>query len=55
MKHAFHLWMMRINNIYYSDDNKMANAFQVIENYEKIQRKKLHQVQRGFEKIYAGR
>lgn len=32
----FNEWMASIGNIYYSDDNKMARAFEIVEQHEKI-------------------
>lgn len=31
---AFHNWLLKINNIYLSDDEALARAFQRIENNE---------------------
>ena len=35
MEKKFNEWMASIGNIYYTDDDKMANAFKIIDNYEK--------------------
>jgi hypothetical protein len=32
----FNEWMANIGNIYYADDNKMAEAFKIIEDNEEI-------------------
>lgn len=32
----FNKWMASIGNIHYTDDNKMAKAFEIIDTYEKI-------------------
>lgn len=31
----FDSWMLKINNIYYQDDNKMTRAYECILNYNK--------------------
>tara|TARA_R110002096_G_scaffold343595_1_gene536536 strand:- start:203 stop:313 length:111 start_codon:yes stop_codon:yes gene_type:complete len=36
MAQAFNKWMAKIGNIYYADDNKMAKAFKIIDEYEKV-------------------
>lgn len=36
MVHKFNEWMLKIKNIHYSDDNLMAKAFKVIEQYEEL-------------------
>ena len=36
MKEQFNEWMASIGNIHYADDNKMAKAFEIIDQYEKI-------------------
>ena len=36
MVEEFNKWMAGIGNIYYSDDNKMARAFEIVEKHEKI-------------------
>jgi hypothetical protein len=42
MEKKFNEWMASIGNIYYTDDDKMANAFKIIDNYEKILYTELH-------------
>jgi|TARA_R110000824_G_scaffold76646_1_gene194106 hypothetical protein len=32
----FNEWMANMGNIHYSDDNKMARAFEIIQDHEKI-------------------
>jgi len=32
----FNEWMANMGNIHYSDDNKMARAFEIIHDHEKI-------------------
>tara|TARA_R110000803_G_scaffold139627_1_gene206274 strand:+ start:173 stop:283 length:111 start_codon:yes stop_codon:yes gene_type:complete len=36
MKEEFNKWMFKIGNIYYYDNNLMAEAFEKIEDNEKI-------------------
>jgi len=36
MEKKFNEWMASIGNIYYADDEKMARAFKIIEDYEKL-------------------
>ena len=36
MVEEFNKWMASIGNIYYSDDNKMARAFEIIDQHEEI-------------------
>ena len=36
MVNDFNEWMASIGNLYYSDDNKMARAFEIIEQNEKV-------------------
>lgn len=36
MSKEFNEWMASIGNIYYSYDNKMARAFEIVEQHEKI-------------------
>lgn len=36
MKQKFNEWMANMGNIYYSDDDKMSRAFDIIESYEKV-------------------
>jgi len=36
MADKFNKWMASIGNIYYADDEKMARAFKIIEDYEKL-------------------
>jgi hypothetical protein len=36
MAKEFNEWMASIGNIYYCDNEKMAKAFEIIENYEEI-------------------
>lgn len=37
MTQKFNEWMANIGNIYYADDNRMAKAFKIIEEYEEVQ------------------
>ena len=32
----FNEWMASMGNLYYSDDNKMARAFEIVDQHEKI-------------------
>ena len=32
----FNEWMANIGNIHYSDDDRMARAFEIIDNHEKV-------------------
>jgi hypothetical protein len=32
----FNEWMANMGNIHYTDDEKMAKAFQIIEDYEEV-------------------
>jgi len=32
----FNKWMAKIGNIHYTDDNRMAKAFKIIDEYEKV-------------------
>jgi|TARA_R100000935_G_C2815820_1_gene157261 hypothetical protein len=34
--HDFNKWMANMGNIHYSDDDKMAKAFKIIEDNEKV-------------------
>jgi hypothetical protein len=43
-KLEFNNWMLKINNIYYSNNDRMALAFDKIEDYEEIQCSKPCQV-----------
>jgi hypothetical protein len=36
MANKFNEWMASIGNIYYTDDDRMAKAFEIINNYEKV-------------------
>jgi hypothetical protein len=36
MAKDFHEWMANMQNIYYTDDNRMAKAFEIVDNYEKV-------------------
>jgi hypothetical protein len=36
MAKEFNEWMASIGNIYYYDNEKMAKAFEIIDNYEEI-------------------
>jgi len=36
MKLNFNEWMANIKNIYYADNEKMLNAFEKIDEYEKV-------------------
>ena len=36
MAQDFNEWMANMGNIHYSDDDRMARAFEIIDNYEKI-------------------
>ena len=36
MAQKFNEWMAKIGNIYYADDNRMAKAFKIIDEYEKV-------------------
>ncbi len=36
MKKDFNEWMASIGNIYYANDNLMAEAFEKIDQYEKV-------------------
>ena len=36
MTQKFNEWMEKIGNIYYAEDDRMARAFKIIEEYEKI-------------------
>jgi len=36
MTQEFNEWMAKIGNIYYADDNRMAKAFKIIDEYEKV-------------------
>jgi len=36
MKKSFNEWMLYIGNIYYTDDDMMARAHQIIEEHEEI-------------------
>ncbi len=36
MTQKFNEWMANIGNIYYTDDNRMAKAFKIIEEYEEV-------------------
>jgi hypothetical protein len=41
MADKFNKWMASIGNEYYADDDRMAKAFEIIDNYEEVQHKKL--------------
>jgi len=43
-KLEFNNWMLKIKNIYYSNNDRMALAFDKIEDYEKVQCSKSYQV-----------
>jgi hypothetical protein len=34
--HKFNEWMASMGNIHYTDDNRMAKAFKIIEEHEKV-------------------
>jgi hypothetical protein len=36
MADKFNKWMASIGNIYYTDDERMAKAFEIIDNHEKV-------------------
>ena len=36
MAQDFNEWMANMGNIHYSDDDRMARAFEIIDNYEKV-------------------
>jgi hypothetical protein len=36
MTHEFNEWMAKIGNVHYADDNLMAKAFKIIDEYEEI-------------------
>jgi hypothetical protein len=36
MVEEFNKWRASIGNIYYSDDNKMARAFEIVDQHEEI-------------------
>ena len=36
MAQKFNEWMAKIGNIYYADDNRMAKAFKIIDEYEEV-------------------
>ena len=36
MAQDFNEWMANMGNIHYSDDDRMARAFEIINNYEKV-------------------
>jgi hypothetical protein len=40
----FNEWMASIGNIYYADNNLMSQAFEKLNNYEKVQCTKLYKV-----------